>query len=99
MTAGTILEALLAATPDPPVEADVDVLLVRLGDIVERRRRVLDGAHGTRISSDGERALASELALRDRRWLDALAAARRAIAEQLRGMAQVRAYAAAADDR
>lgn len=95
MTGRALLQRLLEATPLPPHDCEINALLVAFGVMHDRRRAILaEVATEPVVVDGGERDLVDELKARQLAWQEMLATAKQATADQLRGTAKLRAYAA-----
>lgn len=88
-----MIRELLEATPVPPDEADVDVLLHVFEVMCAARQKILDAMVGPVLISDEDRALADALVARDAAWTDALARATASVGHSRIGTKQLRRYA------
>lgn len=86
------LAALLAATPMPPADGDIDAACRAM---IEARQQIIDSLTDFKVAPE-ERALVDELALRDAAWQVALARAQHMIGDQRIASRKLRAYS---DDR
>jgi hypothetical protein len=92
LTTQDLLDALLAATPAPPADAEPVALIAEFEAMFARRQQIIEQLRGVVI--DGfDKALVRELAARQDAWRDALAAAHEALCRQRVGVTQLRAYA------
>lgn len=87
----SVLAQLLAATPSPPVDAEVDALLAAF-DAMARHRQVLLDAITEIVISEPERVILQELAVRADAWKLALIHAQGTIIDRRIGVGKVRAY-------
>lgn len=100
MTARELVDALLAVTPAPPVDATVDELLAAFAEVAADRQAILDGALVTGpLSGAVDKAARDELTARQDAWHSALATTREAVGRQRVGTQRMRAYAESARDR
>jgi len=93
MTAGELLARLLALTPEPPVQCEVEPLLAHFEAVVAQRAELIALIVPPLRLTDADRELLVELERRDAAWQDILAAAMRKIGEQRCAVGQLRAYA------
>lgn len=91
-----MIRELLEATPEPPVDGEVDALLYSFDVMRAARQVILDAmAAGPIVISEEDRALAETLAARDVAWMDVLRRAKAAVGNQRVGTKQLRRYAPA----
>jgi hypothetical protein len=96
MTAHATLIALRDATSAPPLDAELDDLLVAFEAMHARRQAILDAVPGRlRPATEADAMLLDEIHLREAIWQASLEAARAAIGGQRIHNSQLRAYAAA----
>lgn len=76
-----ILRDLLAATPAPPPEVDIDTLIAMFHTMHAQRAEILATVEVVAVITDDDRALVALIAERQLAWLSALEAAR----ERVRG--------------
>ncbi len=90
-----LLSNLIAATPLPPVDVELEALLAAFQEMHARRQEILGSVPPQRptCTADQQRVLA-ELALREAAWAAALAGARSTLLSHRHGIAQLRQYAA-----
>ncbi len=93
MTAGALLDRLLAATPPPPEGADLDHLL-ELAAAMVRERESLLATTPLAVQTFAESEQLAELEARQNAWNAILAAAHQRLVVQRLGATKVRAYAA-----
>jgi len=90
----TILEALIAATPPPPADVDVDTLIAAFAELHVRRQAIMDATTSPIVvATADEHALLQLLRARQHAWLDALAVARDQVRDQRIGTTKLRGYA------
>ena len=87
-----LVTRLLAATPVPEADADIDQLLAAFDAIHAERAAILADAQAPFTLSDTDRPLLAELEWRQNIWQDALGAALRRVGRHRCGAAQLRAY-------
>lgn len=91
----SIIRDLLDATPLPPEDADVDVLVERFSAISERRQALIDSiTPPLAVTSPEEQACLDELRARQTAWMDALGRALDHVRERRIGTAKLKGYAA-----
>ncbi len=88
-----VLVQLLALTPLPPAQVEVELLIATFEAIVGRRAEVLAQLKSPLQLADTERAMLAELERRDAAWHGALAAALRTVGDRRYGVGKLRAYA------
>jgi hypothetical protein len=87
----TVLERLLAATPLPPTECEIEELIAKFTAMHEARQRIIEELGP--VTGPIDPALKAELVDRHARWQAALEAATRLVHAQRRGIRQMRSYA------
>lgn len=88
-----LLSRLIAATPDPAPDAEVEQLLAEFEAIIAQRAAIIATIVPPLTLSDTDRPLLAELERRQQLWQDALATALRTVGERRCAATQLRAYA------
>lgn len=94
MTRAELVEALLAATPAPPVDAEPESLLAAFDQIYAERERVLAPTLGSPPTGTVAQSLVDQLRQREQAWMTALSLARELLASAQGSAGKLAAYTA-----
>jgi hypothetical protein len=89
----SVLQDLLAATPAPPVDVDVDTMLAMFAAMHAQRAEILGSVQAIAVTTDDDRAVVAAIAERQLAWLTALEAARDRVRAQRIATTKLRHYA------
>jgi hypothetical protein len=89
----SVLQDLLAATPAPPIDVDVDTMLAMFEAMHAQRAEILGSVPAISVTTDDDRAIVAAIAERQLAWLSALEATRDRVRAQRIATTKLRHYA------